>query len=44
MPDAISVARKQITKHLKTPGVEVLRAIEADMTVASGTPSPATKR
>jgi hypothetical protein len=43
-PDAIALARKQIAKNLKTPGVEVLRAIEADMTVASGTPAPGAGR
>jgi uncharacterized protein (TIGR03790 family) len=42
--DALSLARKQIAKHLKTPGVEVLRLIEADMTVATGTPTPAAGR
>jgi hypothetical protein len=39
-PDAIALARKQIAKHLKTPGVEVLKIIEAEMTVATGTPTP----
>lgn len=42
--DAIALARKQIAKHLKTPGVEVLRFIEADMTVAAGTPKPSASR
>jgi hypothetical protein len=42
--DAIALARKQITKNLKTPGAEVLRIIEADLTVAAGTPKPAAGR
>jgi uncharacterized protein (TIGR03790 family) len=44
MSDAIALARKQIARNLRTPGVEVLRAIEADLTVASGTPSPSASR
>ena len=43
-PDALALARRQIAKHLKTPGSEVLRMIEADMTVSSGTPKPAASR
>jgi uncharacterized protein (TIGR03790 family) len=42
--DALALARRQLAKHTKTPGVEVLRVIEADMTVASGTPAPAENR
>jgi hypothetical protein len=44
MDDALALARRQIAKHLKTPGAEVLRMIEADMTVAARTPKPAASR
>ncbi|HET6410130.1 MAG TPA: TIGR03790 family protein [Chthoniobacteraceae bacterium] len=39
-PEAIALARKQIAKYVRTPGVEVLKIIEADMTVAAGTTTP----
>jgi uncharacterized protein (TIGR03790 family) len=42
--DALALARKQIAKHLKSPASQVLRMIEADMTVAAGTPKPASGR
>lgn len=42
--DAIALARKQIAKNLKAPGIDVLRIIEADMTVAAGTPKPSASR
>jgi uncharacterized protein (TIGR03790 family) len=42
--DAIALARKQITKNRATPGVEVLRVIEADLTLSTGTPTPSASR
>lgn len=42
--DALALTRKQMSKNMKTPGVEILRMIEADMVVAAGTPKPSVNR